>query len=546
MASSQLNRRKSPRIEIDLKLESINSNPCDYSIVNLSNTGFFVKTDNNYPVGSKFLVTFKLPTSPMPINTYCQVVWNGFESTSNNAQSGMGLKFINISEFDKKRYDNYILKSFEYLKINSDNHTLLDFANIKEKKLENRVKPAWSYIEDMKAKGYYTYRRPLVGPSENRVSIEDPVTGKIKHMVMMGSNSYLGLSSHPIVEKAVKDCVDKYGTGAASAPNLAGTFDLHRKLERKLAEFKSCEDAIVFTSGYTTNVGTMSALVKSRDLVLLDKLSHASIIDGCMMGKCNFRTFRHSDLNHLEELLNKNRQLYDEIFIVVEGIYSMDGDICPLPEIYKLAKKYDCKIMMDDAHATGVIGKNGRGTANHFDLDGKIDIEIGTLSKALGHFGGFVASTKEVVNYLRHYSRSYFFATSLPPTVIASSLAAIEVMESDDQIFHNLWNNINYFKSRLIGMGFNVVQNTQSAIIPIIVGDESILKKMSIRVHEEGLYINPVPYPAVPIDKTRFRATIMATHTREDLDFALHVLEKVGKESGIIGEKVKIETISQK
>lgn len=545
MVSSQLNRRKSPRVKSDLKAHTFDSTNCDYPITNINRNGFFIETGFLYPEGFKFLLTFKLPDSPMPVKAYCQVVWNNNHASSDKEVNGIGVKFINISEFDEKRFYRYLInleKDLE-VEINSDEHTLFDFANVKEKKLENRLKPAWGYVQDFKKKGYYTYCRPLVSHSVNRVMVQDGETGKSRQMIMMGSNSYLGLSSHPKVIESVRKCIDQYGTGAASAPMLAGTFDLHNRLEKKLAEMKDCEDAIVFTSGYTTNVGTISALVKSRDLILLDKLSHASIIDGCMMGHCKFKTFRHSDVEHLEELLIKNRGSFDEVFIIVEGIYSMDGDICPLPDIYKLAKKYDAKIIMDDAHATGVIGEGGKGTASHFGLEGKIDIEIGTLSKAVGHFGGFVASTKEVVTYLRHYSRSYFFATGLPPTVIASCLAAIEVMQNDSSIMDKLWENINYFKSRLIDLGFDVVKNTQSAVIPIIIGEELTMRKMSKRLDEEGLYLNPVPYPAVPMHKTRFRATIMATHTKEDLDTALEILEKVGKEFGVIGDRVNADSL---
>lgn len=539
MSTSGIERRKDNRIKFNLEVSTKGTTTGYLESFDISPFGMFLKTSNPLPLDSKLFISFTLPESPIPMKAYGRVAWINSKIADDDQPDGMGIHFLNISAFDRKRLEKFLDSQDLEIKINSDEHTLLDFSHASEESFEVRSKELYAYINDMKEKGYYTYRRPIASATDNRVLVRDDNTGEESEMIMMGSNSYLGLSSHPKVIEAVNLATKKYGVGAASAPMLAGTFELHRELELKIAKLKSCEDAIVFPSGYATNVGTISCLLKKKDIALIDRLCHASIIDGCLLGNTTFRTFKHSDLNDLERLLLVTKGKYEQTYIMIEGIYSMDGDIVPLPDIVKLAKKFKAKIMIDDAHATGVIGDLGKGTTNHFNLEGEIDIVMGTMSKAIGQLGGFIASSKEVVNYLRHYARSYFFATSLPPIVIASSLASIEVMLSEPELIEKLWDNIRYFKKKVVTLGFNVIENSDSAIVPIIIGDESILKPMSRRIHEEGIYLNPVPYPAVPKEQTRFRATIMATHTKEDLDETLKVLDKVGKEFGIIGNNIK-------
>ncbi len=485
----------------------------------------------------------------MPIKSYARVAWINLVNTDKNKPVGMGIQFLSLSEFDIKRLEKFLNTLYKESKrnrsaveveIESENFTLFDFSpNIKES-LDERSKKLLGYINDMKSKGSHTYRRELISSTGNRVIIYDETIGKEKEMIMMGSNNYLGLSAHPAVVKAAEEAIAQYGVGAGSVSLLAGTFDLHKKLEKKLAELKGTEDAIIFPSGYSTNVGCLSAILRDRDLVVIDRLAHASIIDGSMLSNSKLRTFKHSNMKSLNDIMNRNKDIEGTKLIAVDGIYSMDGDIAPLPEIVKIAREHNAMVMVDDAHATGVIGKMGKGTASHYDLDGQVDIIVGTLSKAIGQLGGFVASSREIVNYMRYFARSYFFSTSLPPVVVASVLASLEVMKKEPHLHTQLWNNITYFKDILVSLGFDIVENTQSAIIPLIVGEEILLKKMSARLHEEGIYVNPVPYPAVPRDKTRFRISIMATHTREDLDTTLEVFEKVGREFGIIGTKKSI------
>jgi len=351
---------------------------------------------------------------------------------------------------------------------------------------------------------------------------------------MMASNNYLGLTTHPAVVEAARKALEKYGVGAGSVPLLGGTLDLHRELEHKLAQMKGCEDAVIFSSGYASNVGCVSALVRKNDVAINDRLNHASIIDGCRLSGGTFRTFRHNDLTHLEKVL---RSTEDQGFlgklVIVDGVFSMDGDISNLPGIKAITDRYGARLMIDEAHATGVIGANGRGTPEHFKMEGQIDLVAGTLSKALGSVGGFVASSKEVVNYLRFYARSHMFSTALPPTTAAALCAAVDVIQTEPALREKLWSNINYMITNLKRLGFNL-GNAETAIIPIIIGDDRTLKEVSKEVHEAGIFVNSVYYPAVPKKLSRLRLSLMATHTQEDLDDTLAVMERVGKKYGLI------------
>jgi len=529
-------RRKHKRIttnNIDVLL--MNSGKPVGRMRNLSPSGMFIETKNPLRPATNLLLEFKLPIQELPIKAYCKVVWTKNSMNSESEPPGMGAHFINICELDKKRLAKYYESLTEEYTLNSDNYTLFDFSKNRDDDddIFTKASPVWAYEQDFKRKGFYTYRRQLISSSKNRVVIYDEQTGKEREMIMMGSNNYLGLAAHPKVEEAAERAIEKYGVGAGSVPLFAGTYSIHRELEVKLAKLKGCEDAIIFPSGYSANVGCLSALVREKDLVLVDRLAHASIIDGCILSRGTFRSFRHSDIDNLRQILKRQNNNPGAKLIAVDGVYSMDGDIAPLPEIVNTAREYGARVMVDDAHATGVIGERGRGTASHFKIEGKVDIVVGTLSKAIGQLGGFVASSKEVISFLRLFARSYFFSTSLPPVVVASALAAIEVMENEPELHQKLGENIKYFKENLKYLGFHV-GNSESAIIPIIIGEELLLRKMSKRIHEEGIYINPVPYPAVPRNQTRFRASIMATHTKEDLDKTLEVLERVGIEFGVL------------
>jgi glycine C-acetyltransferase len=511
---------------------------------NISPNGMFIETENPLKPNAKMLLEFKLPNETIPIKTYSEVKWNNKGLTSEAKSMGMGVQFVNIYKLDKKRLAEYSKSlngenSPKEETINSNSLSLADFIEIPDKDLFTKTNSFWEAIQDMTKKGFNTYARPLTSSCRNRVLVRDEKTGKMREMIMMGSNNYLGLTSHPKVIKAAKEVMERYGVGAGSVPLLAGTYDLHKELELRLAGLKGCEDAIVFSSGYVTNLGCIQALVKREDIVIIDRLAHASIIDGSMLSAGAHRTFKHSNVESLKQVLEETQNRYNGKLLVVDGVYSMDGDIAPLPQIIEVAHRYGAKVMVDEAHATGVIGERGRGTPSHFKVEGKVDIVMGTLSKALGGLGGFIASSKEVVNYLRYNTRSFFFSSNLPPSIASSVQAAIEVMENDPELHQNLWKNIKYMKENLGHLGLNI-GNSESAIIPIIIGDELTLRKMGKRIHEERIYLNAIPYPAVPRGQERFRLSIMATHTREDLDKTLEVLEKVGREFGVLKRPFRI------
>jgi glycine C-acetyltransferase len=525
-------RRRHERVPVNFHVYSKNSGMMVGLAKDLSPKGLFIHTEDEYEPGTKILLECDLPGT-LPVKAYCEVKRH---ETNGAGEHGIGVEFINIYESDRAKLESYIEKSKHTL--NSDDYYLSDFNDIPDEDLFKKAEVFWQYGVDMESKGYIRYRRPLASPSSHRVIIDDDFTGQKKEMIMMGSNNYLGITAHPRVMKTAKENIDKYGAGAGSVPLLAGTFDIHRRLEMKLAELKGAEDAIIFPSGYVTNLGCIQAMVKNEDLAVIDRLAHASIIDGCMLSSGTFRTFRHSDVQSLESVLKRNKDNFKGKIVIVDGVYSMDGDIAPLRQITETAHRYGAKVMVDEAHATGVIGDRGKGTPSHFKMKpGEVDIVMGTLSKSLGGIGGFIASTKEVVTYLRYYTRSFFFSSNFPPSVAASVLAAIEVMESDKSIHENLWRNIKYMKESLKSMGFNTGQ-TESAIIPVMTGDELTQKKMSRRFHEEGIYVNAIPHPAVPKGQERFRFSLMATHTREDIDRTLEVVEKLGREFGIIGRPV--------
>jgi glycine C-acetyltransferase len=431
-------------------------------------------------------------------------------------------------------YNQNIISEWEEIEIKYQGKNLSDFADFPDPNILAKTYPFYEFMEEMAEQEFHHWSRILSSPSEHRVKILDRYTNEAREMIMMASNNYLGLTTHPAVVEASKKALEKFGAGAGSVPLLGGTLELHKELENKLAKMKGCEDAIIFTSGYSSNVGCVSALVRKDDVAINDRLNHASIIDGCRLSGGTFRTFKHNDLDSLENVLQTSEERgFNGKLIIVDGVFSMDGDISNLPRIKGIANQYGAKIMIDEAHATGVIGENGRGTPEHFMMEGEIDIVAGTLSKALGIVGGFVASSKEVINYLRFYARSHMFSTALPPASAGALIAGIDVIDNEPDLRAKLWYNINYMISNLKRMGFNL-GNAETAIIPIIVGDEEKLKLISREVHQAGIFVNPVYYPAVPKKLSRLRLSLMATHTQEDLDDTLEVMEKAGKKYGLI------------
>lgn len=416
-------------------------------------------------------------------------------------------------------------------RLNFDEASLIDFIDIDGCDIMTRAKVFGEFALHTKNKKHDCYRRVSSTGSAPVVKVFDSHTNKEREMIYLASNDYLNLTKHPRTIAAGIKAVQKYGAGAGSVPLLGGTFDIHVELERKIAAFKGCKDAILYTSGYCANCGTLLAMLQRQDVAILDRLVHASIIDGCK--NTNMKFFKHNNLQMLEQILSRSQKEFRTKLVVVDGVYSMDGDIAPLSQIVDLAKSYGAYVMIDEAHATGVIGKNGRGTPEHFGIEGKVDIVAGTFSKALGCVGGFVASNPELVELLHYYSRAYMFSTAPSPQVICSLIEALDVIETEPDLRQKLWQNITYFRENLLKLGFDI-GDSQTAIFPIIIGDENKVKEACRMLHERDIYVNLVLYPAVPRKLSRLRMSLMATHTKEHLDKALSALEDVAQKLQII------------
>lgn len=414
--------------------------------------------------------------------------------------------------------------------MDSRNHSLADFFDV-DADMAGRAKMFGEYLKDIREKRHLQYRRISTDGSGPVMKVVDHYTGKIKEMVYLASNDYLNLTKHPRTIAAGRKALEKYGSGAGSVPLLGGTLDIHIELEKKIAKFKGCEDSIIYTSGFGSNCGSLLSILQEKDIAILDTYVHASIIDGCK--STNIRFFRHNDMNSLERVLQRVKDKYRTKLIAVDGVYSMDGDIASLDRIAELAKTHGAYVMVDEAHATGVIGDTGRGTPQHHKIEGKVDIVAGTLSKALGGVGGFIAANSELVELLRYYSRPYIFSTAMTPQVAGSLLAAIDVIEEEPEHRERLWENIRYFRSNLTALGFDL-GNSETAIFPIIIGNDLKVKEICRRLHELDIYANPVMYPAVPKRLSRIRMSLMSAHTKEHLDKALDALETAGREYGVI------------
>ncbi len=350
--------------------------------------------------------------------------------------------------------------------------------------------------------------------------------------VNLSSNNYLGLTTHPRLREKAIEAIERFGVGTGSVRTIAGTMAMHLELERKLAEFKQTEAVVVFQSGFTANAGTVSAVLSKEDVIISDALNHASIIDGCRLSRAAIRVFPHKDVDAardiLRDLMPGQRKL-----LITDGVFSMDGDLGPLPALCDLAEEYGAIMMVDDAHASGVFGRHGRGTVDHFGMHGRVDIQVGTLSKAIGALGGYVAGSRALVEFLHHRARPFLFSTSHPPSVVATCMAAIDLLLEEPQIIDRLWDNTRFFKAGLVALGFNT-GISESPITPVIVGDGALSMKLSDRLFEEGVFAQGIAFPTVARDAARVRTIVTTTHTRDELQFALDVFGKVGRELGII------------
>ncbi len=352
-------------------------------------------------------------------------------------------------------------------------------------------------------------------------------------VINLSSNNYLGLATHPKLKEAMVKSTEKLGVGSGAVRTIIGTMSIHLELERRLAEFKHTEAVLVFQSGFTCNSGVIPAIVSKGDVCISDELNHASIIDGCRLSRADIKVFPHKDMNGLRKVLEEAKDRYRRKLVLTDGVFSMDGDIGDLPGIVKLCKEYGAISYVDDAHSSGVLGKNGRGSVDHFGLHGQVDVQVGTLSKAVGVLGGYVAGSSNLINWLIQRGRPFLFSTSHPPGVAAACIAAIDVLESEPQLVEKLWENARHFKNGLNSLGFNT-GISETPITPVIIGEGAKAMKFSDRLFDEGVFAQGIGYPTVAQEKSRVRTIVTATHTRKDLDEALAIFAKVGREMGII------------
>jgi len=381
-------------------------------------------------------------------------------------------------------------------------------------------------LDSLRAQGLYRRLRVLDGEQRAHTSVDH------KSVINLSSNNYLGLTTHPLLRERALEALRTLGVGTGSVRPIAGTMEIHMELERRLARFKRTEAAVVFQSGFTANAGTVSSVLGREDIIVSDELNHASIIDGARLSRATIRVFPHRDVAAaraiVESLPRRQRTL-----IITDGVFSMDGDLGALPALCDVADEFGCVMMVDDAHASGVFGQNGRGTVDHFGLHGRVDIQVGTLSKAIGALGGYVAGSRALIEFLHHRARPFLFSTSHPPSVAATCIAALEVLEQEPQLIDRLWDNTRFFKAGLQTLGFDTGLS-QSPITPVIVGDAALAMKLSDRLFEEGVFAQGIGFPTVPKGKARVRTIVTATHTRDELQFALDAFAKVGSELGIV------------
>jgi 8-amino-7-oxononanoate synthase len=384
---------------------------------------------------------------------------------------------------------------------------------------------AAEFESGLRQSGHYCFFRRLESPQDSEVVVNG------KRVIMIGSNNYLGLTTHPRVKEAAIKAIEKYGTGCAGSRFLNGNLEIHEELEKKLAKFLRKEAALVFATGYQTNLGVISALVERNDVAIIDMYDHASIMDGCRLSFGEVRKYRHNDMDALERALEGTRE--KNKMIVVDGVFSMEGDIADLPAIVKLAKAYGARIMLDDAHALGVLGEGGRGTAEHFGLESEVDLIMGTHSKALAAIGGFIAGSSDVISWIKHLSRSMIFSASLPPSLVASVSAALDVIEEQPELRARLWSNTHKMLKGYKALGYDT-GTSATPIIPVVIKDTMKTYEMCRLLFENGVFVNAVISPAVPQGRELLRTSFMATHTEEQLDQVLAAFEKVGRRVGVI------------
>lgn len=389
-----------------------------------------------------------------------------------------------------------------------------------------------SVLDDLRQRGTFFKLRELD-------DVQGPVcTYDGRKVINLASNNYLGLCNHPKLEEAAIQAIRDHGVGSGAVRTIAGTMRIHMELEEKIARFKNVEACVVFQSGFTANAGTVGSILGKDDFILSDELNHASIIDGARLSKAKIKVFRHKDVAHCEELLQEVENEPGKKLIITDGVFSMDGDIGPVGELAALAERYGAIMMVDDAHASGVLGRNGRGSVDHFNVHGKVDVQVGTLSKAIGALGGYVCGSRDLIDFLYHRARPFLFSTSHPPSVAATCIAAFDILESEPERIQRLWDNTAYFKQQLESAGFDIGGRTTPAsetpIIPIILGDGALTMQFSRELFAEGLMATGIAFPTVPEGKARVRTIMTSEHTHEQLDQALDILTTTAKRLQIL------------
>src|SRR6476620_6608368 len=377
-------------------------------------------------------------------------------------------------------------------------------------------------LNTLKEQGLYRNLRILEDEQKPKTTFDH------RSVVNLSSNNYLGLTTHPRLRERALEATRKYGVGTGSVRTIAGTMDIHMELERRLADFKKTEAVVVFQSGFAANAGTVSAVLGKDDVVVSDELNHASIIDGCRLSRAAIKVFPHKDVDAARRVL-KDLPAHQRKLLITDGVFSMDGDLGPLPALCELAEEFNCIMMVDDAHASGVFGKNGRGTIDHFGMHGRVDIQVGTLSKAIGVLGGYVAGNANLIDFLYHRARPFLFSTSHPPSVVLACMAALDVRMYEPAIIERLWDNTRFFKEGLHRLGFSTGLS-ESPITPVIAGEGAKAMLLSDKLFERGVFAQGIAFPTVARDKARVRTIVTATHTREDLQYALDAFEAVGRE----------------
>ncbi|HTG89987.1 MAG TPA: glycine C-acetyltransferase [Vicinamibacterales bacterium] len=381
-------------------------------------------------------------------------------------------------------------------------------------------------LSALKSQGLYRRLRVLDSEQAARTRVDG------REVVNLSSNNYLGLTTHPKLRERALAALVQFGVGTGSVRTIAGTMAIHMELERRLAEFKRTEATVVFQSGFAANAGTVAAILTKDDFVVSDELNHASIIDGSRLSRASIKVFPHRDVNAARDIVRGLPKTARKL-LITDGVFSMDGDLGAIPDLCGVAEEYGCIMMVDDAHASGVFGKNGRGTIDHFGLHGRVDVQVGTLSKAIGALGGYVAGNRNLIDFLHHRGRPFLFSTSHPPSVTATCLAALDVLIEEPQLIDRLWDNTKFFKDGLQKLGFNTGVS-ESPITPVIAGEATKAMKLSDRLFEEGVFAQGIGFPTVARDKARVRTIVTATHTNADLQFALDAFAKVGREIGLI------------